>query len=538
MEQQTSFRLDLPPSLSNPNGDCWVESDRAIVVIGANGSGKTRLGSWIEFESKYKEHVHRLSAQKSLDMPKSSGTTAMDEARADLHYGTTEDRLTYKLSHRWHNNPNTALLNDFDKLMVYLFSEEFEKSIEYRRTANVTTDYQKPPETKLDLVKRIWQSVLPDKELVIGSGKVEVKSNDRSTEAYNASEMSDGERIVFYLIGECLAAPEGAAIVVDEPEMHLHKSIQASLWDAIELERPDCLFVYLTHDLDFAASRVRAPKICLKGFDGKRWDWYKVPENSEIPEDILLQIVGSRPPVLFVEGEKGSLDSALFRNVYPEFTVVPCGGCESVIHATHSFALLKHLHDLECRGIVDRDYRSDEEIKRLRERNVLVLEVSEVENLFLSKAVLEQVAEAHLLHDSFSAIMTKVEKVVFSKLERDKERIASGITAAKIRAMFKKFNAKAIGQEQIQEAWESFEQSVQVEDIYKNTLSDIESVLADGDYDRAIRLYGNKGLVRQVSTCFEMKSPGYKDYVLRLLASEQGKRLMSVIREHAPRISL
>src|SRR5688500_17911129 len=38
-------------------------------------------------------------------------------------------------------------------------------------------------------------------------------------------------------------------------ELHLHRALQAPLWDEIEAERADCLFVYLTHDLDFAASR-------------------------------------------------------------------------------------------------------------------------------------------------------------------------------------------------------------------------------------------------------------------------------------------
>ena len=87
------------------------------------------------------------------------------------------------------------------------------------------------------------------------NAQVETEAEKKPNEPYNAAEMSDGERVIFYLIGECLAAPDDAVIVIDEPEMHLHKSIQSDLWDAIEAERPDCLFVYLTHDVDFAASR-------------------------------------------------------------------------------------------------------------------------------------------------------------------------------------------------------------------------------------------------------------------------------------------
>ena len=38
-----------------------------LVVIGANGSGKTRFGSNIE--ERYFQNCHRISAQKSLSMP-------------------------------------------------------------------------------------------------------------------------------------------------------------------------------------------------------------------------------------------------------------------------------------------------------------------------------------------------------------------------------------------------------------------------------------------------------------------------------------
>ena len=73
--------------------------------------------------------------------------------------------------------------------------------------------------------------------------------------------MSDGERVIFYLIGQCLAASQQGIIVIDEPELHLHKSIQAPLWSAIERLRPDCLFVYFTHDVDFAVAQESSKRI-------------------------------------------------------------------------------------------------------------------------------------------------------------------------------------------------------------------------------------------------------------------------------------
>ena len=42
----------------------------SLLFIGANGSGKTRLGTWIEIESpqNQKHRTHRISAHKSLSM--------------------------------------------------------------------------------------------------------------------------------------------------------------------------------------------------------------------------------------------------------------------------------------------------------------------------------------------------------------------------------------------------------------------------------------------------------------------------------------
>ena len=48
---------------------------------------------------------------------------------------------------------------------------------------------------------------------------------------YHGQEMSDGERVILYLIGQCLSLPERSVIIIDEPEIHLHKSLVDKLWN-------------------------------------------------------------------------------------------------------------------------------------------------------------------------------------------------------------------------------------------------------------------------------------------------------------------
>ncbi|WP_302233705.1 AAA family ATPase [uncultured Adlercreutzia sp.] len=105
--------------------------------------------------------------------------------------------------------------------------------------------------------------------------------------------MSDGERSVLYLAAQVLCVPENKTLIIDEPEVHLHPSLMGRLWRALESARPDCLFVFITHDVQFAALHKDSPRIWVKSFDGANWDWDFIP-NSDLPEQLLLELLGNR----------------------------------------------------------------------------------------------------------------------------------------------------------------------------------------------------------------------------------------------------
>ena len=102
------------------------------------------MSVWID-ENNPEYSVHRISAQKSLNMPQKVSPTEMNTAEEELLYGTTfEDkdwlRNYGKKMNRWGDSPETFLLNDYDKLMQYLMTEEYEKAIE--QNAQYTADMQ------------------------------------------------------------------------------------------------------------------------------------------------------------------------------------------------------------------------------------------------------------------------------------------------------------------------------------------------------------------------------------------------------------
>ena len=109
--------------ISLPKGDGSteeIETVQNLLLIGANGCGKTRLGTWIEIDSPYKNLVHRISAQKSLAMPDSTTPVSIEIAKNELLFGNKDWSHQQKM-HKWSRRPATTMLSDFDKLFVYLF---------------------------------------------------------------------------------------------------------------------------------------------------------------------------------------------------------------------------------------------------------------------------------------------------------------------------------------------------------------------------------------------------------------------------------
>lgn len=70
-----------------------VETGCSIIIIGANGSGKTRLGVHLENAITAKS-VHRLSAQKSLALNDNLSVISLERANNMLWYGTPIDLVS------------------------------------------------------------------------------------------------------------------------------------------------------------------------------------------------------------------------------------------------------------------------------------------------------------------------------------------------------------------------------------------------------------------------------------------------------------
>lgn len=517
----------------------YIEKKSSIVLIGANGAGKTRMSVWID-ENNSEINIHRVSAQKSLNLPKMVSPTEISVAEEEFIYGTTNENKNWlrqygKKTNRWGSKPETYLLDDYQKLMRYLITEYYEKSIEYR-VKHKDGDKAFDNITRLERIKEIWENVIVHRKIKICTGKIEISNCDKEN-YYNGSEMSDGERAIFYFIGEALCAKENSLIIIDEPENHLHKSILVRLWDAIETSRTDCVFLYITHDLEFASTRINSQIIWVKDFLSENNWKYDLLDDVNTADSLKLEIMGSRQKVLLVEGTPSkSIDRKLYSKIYREYNVFPMESCSTVVQTAKAYNQTHNLHYVEVKGIVDRDRRSDEEILRLREKNIYVPEVAEVENLFLLTDVIKAVAEKQDKTE-IDQIVLEVQKKTIEFLEDKKQEQALLFTQQKIQNdIIQKIDKSVSSIEEYESSLRELISLNDLQSVYEKEIGRINKIIADNDYIMALKVINNKGLLpyTQLPSKFGWKKNYYIDYVLLLLEKddEVGNRLKRVFRQY------
>jgi len=525
--------LITPPvqrSITLPNRDGsnqTIATARNLLFVGANGSGKTRLGTWLEMNSPDQARVFRISAQKSLSMPDTTTPMAIDIAERNLVFGHPTEENKY---YRWQDKPATAFLNDYEKLMIFLFSDETEENAKYKVAQRESATKIEPPLTKMDKVKQSWECILPHRELVIGGLRIQTRVRGDPSKIYNSSEMSDGERVVFYLIGQCLAAPVNAIVVIDEPELHLHKSIQVPLWAEVERLRPDCLFVYLTHDVDFAVAQEGAQRVWLKSFDGASWDWELIEERSDLPDDLLIEVLGSRKPVVFVEGMNGSHDVSLYREILGGFLVIPRGSCDEVIRSVRALRSNTQLHHLQVYGLIDRDRRTAPEIAALQADFIYALDVAEVENLFCTQEILALVS-GRLARD-VTADFDQAVAHVFRQLKTELDTQVSLRVIAEVKFKLNCFDASVRGAEALATALQQLTQSIEISSLYAQFDAEFQAVIDAADYRGLLRLYNRKSLPTQIGNALGLKTGELAELVIRLARTDARTAVATAIKPY------
>lgn len=497
-----------------------------VVLIGANGSGKTTFANSIREQLEKTDNGIVIPAQKLLVFPTYNSIPTYKSAFADYESRQKvclDDKQTFK-AEKNDDYPYSLSKQYSEELRILvsaLISERLERRNNFCSNAREgdiihLNDFK----SNIDEVIEIWNHLIEHRTLLCDNlGNLQIECGD---EKYPAYKMSDGERVIFYVVGRVMLAKESSLIIVDEPEMHLHKAILNKLWDILEEKRKDCMFIYLTHDIDFAFTRI-ANKRWLKSYSSstsgifENWEIESIAD-SEIPEALLMKILGSRKKVLFCEGKQGSLDRQIIELLFPNFTITPLASCKDVINYTKAYNKISNKYAVAY-GIIDRDFRTKEQLDKLAAENIYSYDVAEIENLFLIEDFIKGFAEYKHEPCDIDNIKTQI----LALLTRNKEQQISSYLIQRINYNFNESHVRnGKDKTEVEANFNEFVKQIKIEEWYNIRLQELDDVIKTSNYAKVIMLYNNKGLHSIIEKALGISSYNLK--ALEYLRNSQNAR--------------
>ena len=325
-----------------------------------------------------------------------------------------------------------------------------------------------------------------------------------NSNSYSLSRASDGEKSIVYLIMMTLLAPKNSFIFIDEPENHLNSSLMNKLFDRLEAERKDVVFIYATHNVSFIETRNNAKLIYLRKTEkGDSWLFTKYEDVKNLPVDVVLNVEGLRDDVVFCEGEhNNSFDKKILSILLPNYQVIPSQGCSKVILQTSIFNENATILRKKAFGIVDYDFRSDDDVADLKKKSVFVLDVNEIENLFICTECLKEM----------SAFLSTDKKI------DDLEKNVIQVSTKKIDDIKKDYATKLFRKLHLKNRFDSIEKiEEKIDELNKHNknlflehyemfCSRLADALDNNDYREVLRLVPGKMILNDVARMFGLVS--------------------------------
>lgn len=371
-----------------------IDGVSPIVILGPNGSGKTRFAAQLANEN----NAEFINALRNIQLNDQLPSQSLVQSQHELVNQINSRRNNY-----W------ELANEIHILFTKLLAEDAASAIGFR-DAFLPGTTNLPDKTLLTEVRDLWADVFPGRKVAFADGAPKVTSEYASSGAsatYAASRMSDGERVALFLAGRVLNVST-SIIVVDEPEVHFHSRLAVRFWDALERARPNLQFVYVTHDLAFALSRCRARFVLVRPNQQPQ----VLQLDEALPHDIARSVLGAASfsvyaeRIIFCEGTESGPDFKLLSAWADDrrTAVIPVGSCSEVMRCCQVFNESSLVVGVKAEGVIDRDYWSDAFLGQLPS-GITALPVHEVESIYCRPGVVTAVAN-HLGINPATALST------------------------------------------------------------------------------------------------------------------------------------
>ncbi|WP_312040211.1 AAA family ATPase [Macrococcoides bohemicum] len=470
----------------------FSEIDTNVVIIGANGSGKSTLSRRLKVDN-LNQRINIISSHHILYLTSDDFIIPRD-ANEVLDIDTYQKEK--KLVTEEEPFDNESFINSLHNLTNYLLN------LHHRQKGDTLNQNEK--ETLLEKVLKTCNKLLKKKMVIINGI---IACSDENLDTYDFNQMSDGERQVFYFVASVLVNEQDGYIIVDEPENHLNSQVCKLLWDTLEFIKKDSTFVYITHDPKFAVSRINSKIIWSKSFTYPNiWD-YETLEEGAIPEELLIEVLGSKENIIFCEGESDSIDKQVYEAIFFDDKVIAVGGHLNVINYTKAINNISNLN-IKAKGLIDKDGKTEKEIKKYEKYNIYVLPFNEIEMLLLSKEVLEKMNEAiSILNKKIN--IDEWQNEILQICDDRKEKIILGIVKSRAENLLssqKIQNCKELGE--LKDNFKLIFDSIDLEVIYEEEKQRLETAISNNEYEEILKMCNLKNEVLMGVPNRE----GYKNY--------------------------
>ena len=514
-----TFALNIP-RITGSELKLEIKCGVPMFVLGANGTGKSALLQHLY--THFSENALRILGHRQIWFE--TGTVELTPRQKSEQIANIRNRDT-RVRSRWINynaseRPRITLANLLDartEAALQIADAAYDDDLEKVKALAA----KEPPVATLNRMLRLAN--LPVQLVRSSSGDLVAERSDGAS--YDLAEMSDGERNAVLIATEVLTAKPGTLLLIDEPELHLHRSIITPLLSSLFVQRSDCAFVVSTHEVGFPPDFPDSPVLLLRDcrFDGSNlsaWDIAEVPIGA-VREEVMRDILGARRKILFVEGGESSLDKRVYSAAFPGVTVIPKRGWSEVERATLGVRDATDTHWVEAYGIVDGDNRSEEEIEHLKSKGVYALDVCTIESVYYHPTV-QSVAVESLMKTVGEDPVLKLQsahEAAFSAIRRNERHL---IDHAVSRAVIRRYETNKPGHRKLL-GTKRVSLFVDVDEERRRQARYLDAAMVKGDLEYVIRRYPiqETGALKAIATALGFRNTRqYEQAVLTLVMSE------------------
>lgn len=273
----------------------------------------------------------------------------------------------------------------------------------------------------LETFRLLSQAYMPKYKKIIT--KIAITVNDGVT----VEQLSEGEKklILVKTVLEILS-DERTLVLLDEPDAHLHELRKEQLYSILS-EYENRQFVIASHSpilIDIAREEQVVMLKVDKSGNARIYATKKMAAIRELTGRRMNVFVDK--PLLYCEGAETSIEATLYPVLFPNYHVIPVGGHEEVVNLTKTYNKTFKDKNHYAIGIIDWDYRTEDQLSELKKQHIYSLNVVEVENVLMDLSLLTAARDDFCSEES---CLEEVQQTLFADCEARKEYQAAKYTA-------------------------------------------------------------------------------------------------------------